>query len=123
MSFRGVVATLALLLSIGCSPRGPLFGSPAPEGTGGTIAGTVTDGTAALSARKVTAVETTSGARVEVATGSNGGYTIKVPKGTYRLEVELRRGEAVRTQPEETEVNVGDLDAGRDFVVGVGTAP
>jgi hypothetical protein len=37
--------------------------------------------------------------------------------------VELRGGEAVRTQPDETEVNVGDLDADRNFVVSVGTAP
>jgi hypothetical protein len=44
---------------------------------------------------------------------------VRVPKGRYRLEVELRGGETVATQPEATEVDAGDLDAGRNFVVAV----
>jgi hypothetical protein len=35
------------------------------------------------------------------------------------LEVELRSGEALATQPDPTEVDAGDLDAGRNFVVAV----
>jgi hypothetical protein len=40
-----------------------------------------------------------------------------VPAGNYRLEVELRSGETLATQPDATEVDAGDLDAGRNFVV------
>ena len=109
----------ALLLSGACVPRGPIAGATVPEGVGGTIAGLVTanDGSSPVSARKVTAINTGTGARFEAATASNGGYTIKVPAGTYRLEVELRGGEVVSRQPETTDVNVGDLDADRNFVV------
>ena len=46
---------------------------------------------------------------------------MRVPPGTYRLEFELRSGEALATAPQSTEVDPGDLDAGRDFVVTVAT--
>jgi hypothetical protein len=88
---------------------------------GGTIAGRVSsgDGTTPLSARKVTAINTASGAKFEASTATNGGYTIKVPAGRYRLEVEMRGGETVSKQPDTTDVNVGDLDPDRDFVLSV----
>jgi hypothetical protein len=94
---------------------------PKPEGVGGTIAGTVSsgDGTTPLSARRVTAINTASGAKFEASTATNGGYTIKVPAGTYRLEVEMRSGETVSKQPDATEVNIGDLDPDRDFILSV----
>lgn len=120
---RLVAATIAtvLLLALGCAPRGPIVDTGSrPEGVGGTIAGTVTaDGTAALSARTVTAVNVETGARFDTSTAVNGGYTVKVPAGKYKLEVELRPGEALAKTPNATEVNVGDLDAGRNFVVTV----
>ena len=72
-----------------------------------------------LTARKVAAIETMNGTRFEQSTAADGGYTIKVPKGKYRLQVELRAGETVATQPDPTDVNVGDLDSQRDFVVTV----
>jgi Carboxypeptidase regulatory-like domain len=122
MRFASAVVASALLLSVGCAPRGPIAGAVVPEGTGGTIAGIVSanDGSTALTARRVTAINTATGARFETSTASNGGYTIKVPSGTYRLEVEVRAGETVTKQPDTTQVNVGDLDADRNFVVGVG---
>lgn len=117
------VAAAALVAGAACHlPRGPVVADGAePEGVGGTIAGTVlaTGGTTPLSARKVTAINEATGARFEVSTGTNGGYTVKVPAGTYRLEVELRGGETLERQPERTEVNVGDLDPDRNFVVTV----
>lgn len=101
-------------------PRGPVAApGNAPEDVGGTIAGTVRIGGEALPARRVTAINEATGARYEVATGTNGGYTLKVPAGTYRLELELRSGETLDTRPERTEVNVGDLDPDRNFVVAV----
>ena len=119
---KAVHAGLAavLLMSLGCAQRGPIFGAgTTPPGVGGTIAGVVTTagGASALSARKVIAIDTETGARFEASTATNGGYTIKVPKGNYRLEVELRAGETLDTQPGATDINVGDLDAQRNFSI------
>ena len=121
MRSESVLAAGLLLLSVACAPHGPLLDTgPKPQGVGGTIAGTVSgDGTTPVSARKVTAVDTASGARFEVSTAISGGYTLQVPAGKYRLEVETRSGETVSKQPGTTEVNVGDLDPDRNFVLTV----
>jgi hypothetical protein len=121
MTRRLLVPVAALLLSLGCHPNRPVVDpGPRPD-VGGSISGTVTasDGAIALGARKVTAINTETGARFDVSTTTTGGYTVRVPKGRYRLEVELRGGETVATQPEATDVDAGDLDAGRNFVVAV----
>jgi len=121
MRLRALTAVGALSLSLACHPGVPVIDTgPKPE-VGGSISGRVVanDGATALSARKVTAVNTSTGARFDVSTATNGGYTVKVPPGTYKLEVELRAGETLATVPDSTEVGVGDLDAGRDFVVSV----
>ncbi len=90
---------------------------PRPD-VGGSISGIVTanDG-AMLSARRVVAVNVKTGTRVETSTAPTGGYTMRVPAGTYRLELEVRADEALVTSPDPTEVDPGDLDAGRNFVV------
>ena len=62
-------------------------------------------------------IDTVTGKRYEATTATNGGYTIQVPEGTYRLEVQLREGERVSKQPDQTQVNKSDLDSGRDFVI------
>ena len=122
MNARIAAVAVVLLMSLGCGPRGPLFGAgTTPPGAGGTIAGVVktSDGSTALSARKVTAINTETGARFEGSTASNGGYTIQVPKGKYRIEVELHAGESLTSEPGSTDINVGDLDARRDFAITV----
>jgi hypothetical protein len=121
MTFRLLVPATALLLSLGCHPSRPVLDTGPKPDVGGSISGTVTanDGATALGARKVSAINTATGARFDVSTTTAGGYTVRVPKGTYRLEVELRSGEALATQPDPTEVDAGDLDAGRNFVVAV----
>lgn len=108
----------SLLTSMGCHP-GPIIDTgPKPQSVGGTIAGIVsTDSNAAVPSRKVTAINTGTGARFDATTGTNGGYTIKVPEGTYRLEVELRPGETLAKQPGETRINKSDLDPQRHFVI------
>jgi hypothetical protein len=109
-----------LALAMGCAPRGPVVDTGArPEGVGGTIAGSVTASgeTSPLSGRKVTAIDEGTSARFETSTAANGGYSMKVPAGKYRLEVELRAGEALEARPEATDVGVGDIDSARDFVV------
>jgi hypothetical protein len=116
-------ATILVLLtgSVACHPfRGPVIGGTQQQ-VGGTIAGIVsaTGGTLALASRKITAINTATQARYDTTTAANGGYTIKVPEGTYRIEIELRSGETLSKQPGETHINNGDLDSGRDFVVTV----
>jgi hypothetical protein len=117
---------IALVVVLGgvlaCHHPGPtLGGTQTPEGTG-TIAGVVSAAgrNAALAGRKVTATETATNARYEATTGTDGGYTIKVPAGHYRLEVELRPGETLQTRPDEVHISRSDLDAGRNFVVANG---
>jgi hypothetical protein len=103
-----------------CHP-GPIIDTGPDQPVGGTIAGIVsTDSKVAVPTRKVTAINVESGARFEATTGTNGGYTIKVPQGTYRLELELKPGETIVKHPGETRVNRSDLDPQRHFVITVG---
>ena len=115
-------ALCSLIFALSACSRSPVISTSPELNAGGTIAGIVraTDGSVPLVARKVTAVNAKSGARYETTTGINGGYTIKVPEtGLYRIEVELREGEVVAKGPEETDINNGDLDPGRDFEITV----
>jgi hypothetical protein len=116
-----VFVAVSCLLWASCS-RTPVITTEPELKAGGTIAGIVraTDGSAPLVTRKVTVIHAKTGARFETTTGVNGGYTIKVPEpGRYRIEVELREGEVVAKGPEETDINNGDLDSGRDFEITV----
>jgi uncharacterized protein YfaS (alpha-2-macroglobulin family) len=108
-----------LAFSIGCHSRPIRTGSDLA--VGGTIAGVVmaTNGTLALAGRKVTAVNVASGARFDTTSSVTGGYTIKVPQGRYRLEVELHEGETLAKRPDETQINNSDLDPGRNFDITV----
>ena len=111
---------LVALLGVACHP-GPVIGGGPSAPTSGTIAGVVTmEGNTPVVGRRVSAVDTSSGSKFEATTGANGGYTMKVPEGTYRLELELRPGEKVTKQPDETRVNRSDLDPSRDFVISGG---
>jgi len=105
------------MLAVACHP-GPVL-NRSEQRVGGTIAGVVsaTGGVTGLSGRKVTAVDIASGARYDTTTSTTGGYTIKVPEGTYRIELEIRAGEQLAKQPDETHVNNGDLDPARNFEV------
>lgn len=120
MSRGNSISALLIVCLSACAARGPIIdrGSK-PPGVGGTISGTVRlafDG-GPLPGRKVTAVNLVDGQRIEVSTAVNGGYTMKVPLGRYRLEVELRPGETLSEQPSELEIRTSDLDASRNFVV------
>src|SRR5262245_43149558 len=115
---RWLLVTMIALVSIaGCHP-GPVLGKVEP-GRDGTIAGVVTtaESKTAVGGRTVTAVEAETGARHDTKTGLNGGYSIKVPEGIYRLELELRTGETLAKQPGEVHVSRSDLDPRQDFVV------
>jgi hypothetical protein len=116
-----IILGLALLTLMACRP-GPIVDTGSkPPGVRGTIAGIVsTASNAAVAGRKVTAIDTVSGARFDAITGANGGYTIQVPEGTYRLEVQLRPGERIVKQPAETKLDKSDIDPRRDFVIASG---
>lgn len=118
---RRTLPAIALLLSLGCHPNRPVVDPGTRPDVEGTISGLVSasDESIPLGARKVTAVNIETGARIDASTTSNGGYTMRVPAGTYRLEMDLRAGETLVTAPDATEVDPGDLDAGRNFVVTV----
>jgi hypothetical protein len=93
-------------------------GTVVPNPTG-TVSGIVTSSAGTpLEGRRVTAINMANEQRYDATTAGNGGYTIKVPPGRYRLEVELRGGDQLAQQPEQTHVNVGDLDAQLNFVIG-----
>ena len=116
MRWAGLIAAVVLVTAC----RAPVLTTDPGIKAGGTIAGMVrtTEGASVLVSRRVTAINVKTGARFETTTGVNGGYTIKVPdSGRYRIEVELRDGEVVAKGPEETDVNNGDLDPGRDFEI------
>jgi hypothetical protein len=112
------LSALSAACGSGLARPGPVINTQ-PAQVGGTIAGIVktADSSVAVPGRKVTVIEVRSGSRHETTTAANGGYTIQVPQGTYRIEVELRPGETLAKQPEETHVGNGDLDTTRDFVI------
>ena len=117
MKLFHIPLVLLALATVNCHP-GPVIGGGSKPSVGGTIAGIVsTDTNAPVTGRKVSAVDTTSGTKYDATTGANGGYTIKVPEGRYRLELELQPGETVTKQPSETRINSSDLDPRRDFVI------
>jgi Carboxypeptidase regulatory-like domain len=119
MVLRTSVIVLALVCAACGVARGPVVGGGDSKAlnVGGTISGIVrsADGGAPLAGRKVTAVSVENGQRIEATTAVNGGYTIKVPLGHYRLEVELQAGEVVTEQPDEVHISTSDIDAGRNF--------
>jgi len=115
--FAFVLMATAMTTAIACHP-GPVISTGPKQPANGTISGMVsTDTNAAVGGRKVTAIDTQTGAKFEATTSSSGGYTMKVPEGHYRLELELQAGETVVKQPEETRINRSDLDPQRNFVI------
>lgn len=120
-ALRRLASCACLIALISACHPGPIANAGAkPPATGGTIAGTVrAEGGVSLAGRRVTATNEATAAKFEATTGSNGGYTIQVPAGTYRLEVELQSGEALSARPDSTKVNVGDLDPDRNFILTV----
>jgi Carboxypeptidase regulatory-like domain len=121
MRFNFPLLCCVLLTSAACHP-GPVIDAGAKQPpVGGTIAGIVTtaDPSVAVPGRKVTATETTTNSHYEATTALNGGYTIKVPIGTYRIDIELHEGETLAKRPDQTRINNSDLDPHRDFVITV----
>lgn len=109
------VATLGAACRVG---KPVMSRTPENESTPGTIAGILTAGPDAVQGRRVTAVALTGTGRYSAVTNVTGGFSIPVPPGRYRLEVELREGEAVLRDPGTIEINESDLDANLEVVIG-----
>ena len=121
MTLRTAAGMVVLLmLSSGCAARHgrPIIGGSTVPNPTGTVSGNVTTtGGTPLEGRRVTVINMATEARFDTTTASNGGYTIKVPPGRYRFEVELRGGDQLARQPEQTNVTVGDVDELLNFVI------
>jgi len=108
------------MLGSGCAARHgrPIVGGTVVPNPSGTISGNVTTVVGIpVEGRRVTAIEMATDQHYDVTTASNGGYTIKVPPGRYRVELELWHGDQLVRRPEPTHVNVGDLDELLNFVI------
>lgn len=118
-----VAATLlvAALSVAGCRTGQPIYDrTPENPQTPGTIAGIVSAGLGGgpVAGRGIHAVELLGGRRYSATTSITGGFSIPVPPGKYRLEVDLREGERVLRSPGEIDINESDLDANLEVVIG-----
>jgi hypothetical protein len=95
---------------------------PKPPTAAGTISGQLrTPGNGApVVGRTVTAINNADGKRHQVTTNNTGGFTIKVPPGRYRIEVERQSGEVVSGAPTDQQVGESDIDS--QLVITVGPA-
>ena len=113
-------AGIAALLYCGACRRGvPAVDlGPKPPAARGTITGLVHGpGDAALTGRTVEVVNVVSGEKFTTQTVSNGGFTIELPKGKYRLDLQLRDGETIVKRPNVVDLDRGDIDSHIEFVV------
>lgn len=113
---------LALLLTGACRRGVPAVDlGPKPPDAKGTITGIVRgpEGTSPMTGRTVEVINTATGERRSVQTGANGGFTILLPAGKYRLELPLREGEAVVKRPGIIDLDKGDIDSHIEFILSV----
>ena len=121
MKRLGASLAVTLLLAVsGCRSGQPLLVSAmGDKTTPGTIGGILSAvGGDRLAGRGVHAVEVRTSQRYSAVTNVTGGFSIKVPPGEYRLEVDLREGERVVKSPGVVHINKSDLDANLEIVVG-----
>jgi hypothetical protein len=114
------LAVLVLLGGAACRSGQPLLVSASGDKTTpGTIGGIVSAvGGERLAGRGVHAVQVGTSQRFSAVTNVTGGFSIKVPPGEYRLEVDLRPGEKVVRDPGLVRIHKSDLDANLEIVVG-----
>jgi hypothetical protein len=114
------LVVLVLLNAPACRSGQPLLVSATGDKTTpGTIGGIVSAvGGDRLAGRGVHAVQVRTSQRFSATTNVTGGFSIKVPPGEYRLEVDLQPGEKVVRDPGVVHINKSDLDANLEIVVG-----
>lgn len=115
-----MLGILVLLLSTACRRGVPAVDlGPKPPEAQGTITGIVRgpEGTSPLAGRTVEIVNDGTGERHTVQTGENGGFTIKLPAGKYRLDLPLKAGETIVKRPGVVNLDKGDIDSHIEFVL------
>jgi hypothetical protein len=114
-----VVGTLALLYVSACRRGVPAVDlGPKPPNARGTITGLVHGpGSTGLAGRTVELVNVATGEKHTATTSTNGGFTIELPKGKYRLELRLHDGETLVKRPGIIDLDRGDIDSHIEFVV------
>jgi hypothetical protein len=108
------------MVAAACRPGVPVVDpSERPPSLDGTVSGHLaTTSGDRVAGRKIELVEINTGSRHAVTTDANGAFTVKVPPGKYRLDVELRSGERVERAPKEIDINKSDLDSNLGIVIG-----
>jgi hypothetical protein len=111
-----LVAATVIALTGGMACRHDVMvadAAPKPPTPAGTISGQVqTPGNgAAVVGRAVTAINNADGQRYQVRTNNTGGFTLRVPPGSYRIEVEQQPGETVSGAPSDQKVGPSDIDS------------
>jgi hypothetical protein len=117
-----LVIAIAGVAGVACRRGVPVLDAgEKPPTVDGTISGRVmTENDASrLASRRVEVVNLSTGDRRAVSTSSDGGFTMKVPPGKYRLQVELRPGEAIAKAPETIDINPSDMDNDIEIVISV----
>lgn len=112
---------LALLLTGGCRRGVPVADlGPQPHDARGNLTGIVRglEGSSPVAGREVQIVNAETGARQTAQTAANGGFTIQLPAGQYRIELPLRDGETLVKRPGIVDLGEGDIDSHIEFVLG-----
>ena len=114
-----LLVSLVLAALIGCRSGKSLIHRSEDPNTPGTIAGILrAQNDDRLPGRNVHAVNVETARRYSVVTSVTGGFSIPVPPGKYRLEVELQPGEKILSEPGVIDINESDLDANLEIVIG-----
>lgn len=116
------VPLCAVLVLAACRAGVPVLdANPGPPVVNGTITGTLSteDGKGPIPGRKLTAVNLDTGARLSVTSSDTGGYTLKVPPGRYRMEVDLAAGEIIVKDQGTFTVGKSELQHDVDIRIGV----
>jgi hypothetical protein len=114
-----VGGVLALLYSGACHPAPVVDLGGKPPLARETITGIVRgqDATSGIPGRDVEVIDVATGEKQRVTTAANGGFTVQLPKGRYRLELQLRDGELLTRRPGIVDLDRGDIDSDIEFIV------
>jgi hypothetical protein len=116
-----LAVTASLLAGSGCRHAVMVADAgPKPPAPAGTISGRLQTpgGGAPVAGRLVTAVNNADGQRFQTRTSNTGGFTLKVPPGSYRVEVELKPGEGATGAPVDQRIGESDVDSNIVITIG-----
>ena len=121
-----IIGLCVVLLGVAACRRGAPVIDPAanqvqaPARISGTVRGP--QGTTAIDARAIEAVNLSTGERRRTTTNGAGGFSFRLEPGKYRVELTLREGESLVKQPGIINVDNGSVDTRADFVLGASRA-